>query len=672
MSGLVGIYYLVQKQAVISQKLHQMLNLLAHRGSDGVNIWHHENIGLGHRMLWTTPESLLETLPATDASGNLIITADARIDNRDELINSLELHQTPVEKITDSEIILAAYQKWGEACPDKLLGDFAFAIWDCIEQKLFCARDHFGVKPFYYYYQENKSLIFASEIKALIGLEEVPLKINEVRIGDYLTSNLEDTAITSYQNIWRLPPAHTLTIDSNHGLQLKRYWELKPQPEIKYDSDAEYAAKFLEIFTEAVRCRLRSAFSIGSHLSGGLDSSSVTCVARDLLQKEGIKLHSFSNIFDSVPECNERSYIETTIAQGGLIPYFVHPDQTGPISEWQDFFKYADEPLIGNGYLIWGLNRASKEAGVKIVLNGFDGDTTVSHGVLRLTELARAEQWSSFITEGTALAKNFKKPADLVLLHYGLASTLAELAEKGRWLAFLNAVKQMSPYVQLSPRQLITKYGFKTLVPATVKQTWRKIRRLRRGKTIKPNPFPLINRDFAQRIGLKQRIAQSDRFKSPPVTVQEHHWRELSSGLMTIPLEAMDIFAAAFGIEYRHPFMDKRLIEYCLALPASQKLSQGWSRIVLRRAMKDILDPEIQWRGDKSDLSLSFQKGLLQFDNQLLEATILHKSQKATRFINHKYLLNQYHSLLAQKDINNNVIDNIWFAICLCLWLEKA
>ena len=668
MSGIVGIYY-YKKQSVESSKLQKMLDILAHRGFDGVNVWHQNNVGLGHRMLCTTPESLIETLPTTNKAGDLTITADARIDNRDELIDILNL-QTPPETITDSQLILTAYEKWGEACPQKLLGDFAFAIWDASNQRLFCARDHFGVKPFYYY-QSDRSTIFASEIKAIVGLQEVPLKINEVRIADYLTSTLEDVAITSYQNVWRLPPAHTLTIDSNNQLKLNRYWSLQPGKEIKYQSDSEYAEKFREIFTEAVRCRLRSAFPIGSHLSGGLDSSSVTCVARDLLKQESIKLHSFSNIFDTVPECNERSYIETTLAQGGLIPHFIHPDKTGPISEWQDFFKYADESLIGNAYLIWGLNRASKEAGVRVVLNGFDGDTTVSHGALRLTELAKAQQWSSFIEEGTAVAKSFQQPPHSVLLHYGVESTLIEFAKKGRWLAFFKAVNRVAPHVRLSPRQLIVKYGLKALVPNSGKQIWRKLRRLRRGKPINPQTFPLVNSNFAERIKLKQRIAQFDRSNNPPLTVREHHWQELSSGLMTIPLEGMDIFAAAFGIEYRHPFMDKRLIEYCLALPADQKLSQGWSRIVLRKAMEGILHPEIQWRGDKSNLSRSFEEGLFKFDKELLKETILNKSKDAADYLDTEQLCNIYNTLIAKNKLRSNTIEEIWSAISLCLWLEK-
>ncbi|MEM6753927.1 MAG: lasso peptide isopeptide bond-forming cyclase, partial [Cyanobacteria bacterium P01_C01_bin.38] len=276
MSGIVGIRYL-DKRPVDSESISKMIDVLAHRGPDGADIWVDGCVGLGHLMLQTTPESLIEKLPYCNQSGDLAITADARIDNRDELIAALQINNRPADKIVDSELILAAYEKWGEDCPNHLLGDFAFAIWDKRKQILFCARDHMGVKPFYYYYYDN-TFVFGSEIKALLCLEEVPRRLNEVRIADYLNLMLEDKVITSYRGILRLPPAHIMVV-SLQGINSKCYWWLDRNREIKLDSDAAYAEEFRKIFTEAVRCRLRSAFPIVSQLSGGLDSSSVTCVA---------------------------------------------------------------------------------------------------------------------------------------------------------------------------------------------------------------------------------------------------------------------------------------------------------------------------------------------------------------------------------------------------------
>src|SRR5262245_5040761 len=150
MSAIVGIYHL-DGRPVARTDLERMVTILAHRGPDGAGMWYEGAIGLGHRMLWTTPESLGEKPPLVSRSGDFVLSADARIDNRDELIGSLDFVAYGPREVTDSELILAAHEKWGEHCPKRLVGDFAFSIWDRPRQKLFCARDPVGVKPFYYY-----------------------------------------------------------------------------------------------------------------------------------------------------------------------------------------------------------------------------------------------------------------------------------------------------------------------------------------------------------------------------------------------------------------------------------------------------------------------------------------------------------------------------------------
>jgi len=148
MSAIIGIYNRTG-QPVDPEALQGMTDILTHRGPDGQGVWASGPAGLGHRMLWTTPESLHETLPFADDAAGLTITADARIDNREELLPLLGLTDGPPEQVSDSRVILAAYAKWGEHCPEHLLGDFAFVIWDAAAQTLFCACDHFGVKPLY-------------------------------------------------------------------------------------------------------------------------------------------------------------------------------------------------------------------------------------------------------------------------------------------------------------------------------------------------------------------------------------------------------------------------------------------------------------------------------------------------------------------------------------------
>src|SRR3989441_814506 len=296
MSAIAGIVRLDGAPADRAN-LDRMLERLAHRGPDGHGSHIADSCGLGPRMLWTPPQALHQRLPPPNSTGGPPPTADARIDNREELCSLLCAPST----VTDADLILQAYARWGERCPEHLLGDFAFALWDARRGLLFCARDHFGVKPFYYHHRPGRLFAFASEIKGLLVLSDVPRRLNETRVADYLVPLLEDKEITFYEEIVRLPPAHRMVV-TREGVRIDQYWTLDPEREIRMKSDAEYAAAFREIFTEAVRCRLRSAFPVGSMLSGGLDSSSIACVPRELLAEDGGgKLHTLSAGFDDVP-----------------------------------------------------------------------------------------------------------------------------------------------------------------------------------------------------------------------------------------------------------------------------------------------------------------------------------------------------------------------------------
>jgi asparagine synthase (glutamine-hydrolysing) len=520
-----------------------------------------------------------------------------------------------------------------------------------------------GVKPFYYYHQPGKIFAFGSEIKALLCLEEVPRRLNEVRIADYLNLMLEDKVITSYQDILRLPPAHSMAVNLQ-GTQTKCYWSLNPNREIKLDSDAAYAEEFRKIFTEAVRCRLRSAFPVSCHLSGGLDSSSISCVARNLLQEKGSQLHTFSNIFDNVPECDERSYIDTVFKQSGFIPHYVSADKLGPLSEWQHFFQYMDEALIGpSHYLTWVLNRATQQAGIRISLDGFDGDTVVSHGSAYFAELARQGEWTTFIEEANAVSKHFDTSLSAIFREYGI-SYLEELAKQGKWLDFAKVVHQISQHFKIFPKKLFISHGIKPILPESVLQVWKSLR----GKKAQSCDTPLINPNFAQKINLNRQI-KADKL---PSSVREDQLHTLTSALFTHTLELVDQSSSAFSIESRHPFMDKRLIEFCLAIPPEQKLHQGWSRMVMRRAMDGILPKEIQWRGGKTSMSPNFQRGLLDTDKEIVDKIISNNFSRIEKFVALNSLNKSHQGLVSQEEVTNENFISVWKALTLALWLDNT
>ncbi len=627
MSAIAGIY-LLDGRSVDPADLERMVERLAHRGPDGSASWTSGPVGLGHRMLWTTPESLHEKFPLGNPTGTIVLTADARLDNRDELITALRINGRPHGEITDSELILNAYERWGERCPDKLLGDFAFAVWDGRTQTLFCARDHLGVRPFYYY-RSGQMFVFGSEIKALLCLPEVPRRLNEVRVADYLVPMLEDKVITFYQDILRLPAAHVMTVSPERA-SVRCYWALDPARDIRYGSDEEYAEAFLELFTETVRCRLRSAYPVGSLLSGGLDSSSIVCTARQLLAQQGRgKLHTFSAIFPDVPECDERPYINAVLAQGGLEPHYVQGGRLSPLADLDRVLWHQDEAFYApNLFLHLGLYRAAQRQAIRVLLDGFDGDIVMSHGISYLTELARTWRWITLSKEVNGLSKNFNR----------------------------------------SPWMILWRHGFKPLIPEPILHVCQMLRACKRPAW---RFNTIISPDFARRVGLSDRLqALRGEQRRPPRTSREAHYRGLTCGLIPFTLEVADRAAAAFSIGPRYPFFDRRVVEFCLALPPEQKLHQGWTRVVMRRALANVLPEEVRWRGGKSNLSPNFTRGLLGFQQRPIEEVILDDPKVIQDYVDMAALRETCRRYACHGGEQEAL--TVWKALTLALWLHQT
>jgi asparagine synthase (glutamine-hydrolysing) len=410
---------------------------------------------------------------------------------------------------------------------------------------------------------------------------------------------------------------------------------------------------------------------VGSQLSGGLDSSAVTCVARDLLaERDASPLHTFSSTFDDLPQCDERPFINAVLAQGGLVPHYVRADQSGPLTEFTQVFWHQDEPSIGpNHFLPWGLNRKAQQEGMRIVLDGFDGDTTVSHGAAYFAELARKGAWNTFAVEARAVSQHFDVSPQGLLRYYAFPY-LEELAYQWRWMTFCVEAQRIRRHFEVSRRHLVARYGLKHLVPGVIGQVWQVRRRYRQSE---PGIDPIINPSFARRIGLTERLHASNGFKTtPPRSAREDQWRRLTSGLFTLVLELSDRCAAAFSLEARHPFMDKRLIEFCLALPPEQKLHQGWNRIVMRRALADVLPEQVRWRGGKTDMNPNFVRGLLMFDQGLLDEVVTHRAGCVERYVDTDVLREVYQRLNAQERVKTDDALTVWKVVTLGQWLRYS
>jgi asparagine synthase (glutamine-hydrolysing) len=612
-----------------------MLDKASHRGPDGARAWISGPVGLGHAMLWTTPESLGEVLPWLDTASRLSITSDARIDNRQELIAALGL-TGPEVGISDSAIILKAYQKWGECCTERLVGDFAFAIWDAKKRQLLCARDPMGIKCLYYYVSDDL-FAFASEIKAILCLPGVPARLNEARVLDYLTNIVDDRVNTFYQNIQRLPSASTLTI-TPQSLKLEKYWRLDPSKELKLASDEEYTEAFRECFRESVKARMRSAYPVGTALSGGLDSSSIACVAQTLNGGSGaaVPLQTYSLIFPTLPNSvlrhiDERSYIDEVLKLGGFQANFVRADECSPLRNVQQVQEHLDEAYFaGNLYLHWAMYERASQQGARIFLDGLDGDTTVSHGVEYLAELTLKGKWRTLLMEARLLAKETKS----------------------------------------SSRHILREYSIKPFLPIWA---YNGIRRLR-GQSANIGTLPtFVNPEFSARMKLKDRTEELIRKNRRWFTsARTKHLEMLMFPLYAHVLEVADKSSAAFGIEARYPFFDKRLIELCLSLPAGQKLSRGWCRSILRRAMAGILPEKIQWRASKGDLSSNFYLRLLDQDRELLESVLLRDSFDLNSYVDLESIRTAYRKYEANPLSSHNEAYSVFTAVNLAIWLRTS
>lgn len=576
---------------------------MVHRGTDVAGIWQGQGCGLGLRLRHTTPESLFEKPPAPRAGLDMVIACDARIDNRDELRDRLGL---AVEGLSDSHIVAAAYRAWGHDCATQMVGDFAFAIHDLARDELLCVRDHFGTKPLCYGFHEGR-FIFSSEAKSLVQAGLVDPTLDESRIADFLLCNLQDKVATFYRGAKRLPPAHAMLV-GRKGVRTWRYWTPEVDAPAVALSDEEAATGFRLRFEEAVRCRLRSAFPVGSFLSGGLDSSSVTLVAARLMAQAGLPLPVFSAVFPSVPGSDESQWMaavaDEAATKGWPLQRHVFPaDETGPLEVIDDMSRFLDGPsTAANLYQPWHMLEQARSVGVRVMLTGHDGDTVVCHGFAYLTELAMAERWDDLGRELTALAgglENYGAAAPALAKMY-VRPVPALLWASGHPVRALRAVQQIHRRFHLSRRAMLE--SFPGIGAWLARASGRSRTAQARGRASGASPAFMGTGPFK---ALASRAAPKT-----PATVALDHVRGLESGLITAAFEDFEHISSAFGVESRHPFFDRRLVEYCLSLPREHKYRQGWTRVVLRNAMAGILPEAVRLRRDKSNLGHNFIRSL--------------------------------------------------------------
>lgn len=626
MSGIAGIFYR-NNQPVQPEQLQTMGKALAHRGPDGIRHYRKTAVGFVHCMLYDTPESLLETLPNRTEDDNFVVTFDGRIDNRRELYDKIGLGK-PLTAVTDSDLVLAAYRKWRSECVYFLLGDFAFAVWDQIERRIFCARDHMGVKPFYYHLTD-KIFVFASEIKALVTLQEVPQSLNEVRVADFLTKIVTDKEATFYNNIFHLPPAHFLEINAERS-RLCCYYNFVAKPS-RYKNRSQFEEGFREIFTEAVRCRVRSAFPVGAYLSGGLDSSSIVCTAAGALQNElpgGVD--TFSGIFDIIKECDERQYLKSVIERYGLRHHFLHADSLYPGAVFDEFIGQADEPPFSPHFFMkWHLTCMSKNAGMRVMLDGHDGDSAVSYGIGLFRELALQGNVPGMIKEYKAYNPAIRR---LNLIKKILRIYLNICCERVPIISFVSKEK----------KRLHQSLG-------------------------------ILNTNFKKKINFTDRL--SVFLRNQPLqglNEREYHRRNVTHPLQPYMFEFLERLGSHFATVLRFPYSDKRVIDFCLSLPSNEKFTDGFNRSIVRRSLADYLPKPISERKTKTDFSPNLIHAFSTMDGGWLVNALDNLPSSTYNFTNNDFLGDYARKFFQTKgDLREVNLYLLIRAISLNKWLEK-
>ncbi|WP_078553427.1 asparagine synthase-related protein [Bacillus alkalicellulosilyticus] len=562
MSAIAGIYNLNQTPIPTGYS-ELMMDSLAQFPHNKLSIWNYKNVFLGCLHQWITPESITEKLPYFDKERNVAITADAIIDNRDDLFSSLQVDKAYQKVITDSELILRAYYKWGDDCPEYLIGDFAFMIWDERKHKLFGARDFSGTRTLYYFLKEN-TLAFCTTIEPLLALPLIKKSINEEWLAEYLAISsvvdTVDTSITPYKNIAQIPPSHSITLEEGK-VRIKRYNYFNFEMQLNYKTNEEYVEAFHEVFEKAVKSRLRTFQKVGSHLSGGLDSGAVVGFAAQALSEENKPLNTFSYIpyedfTDFTPKnqlADERPFIKSTVEYiGGIQDYYLNFQEKDPYSEINDFLGILEMPYkyFENSFWVKGMFEKAQDEGVGVLLSGGRGNFTIS--------------WGHALT------------------HY------ATLLKKLRWVRLYQELNQYSLNAG-GPRLRRVPYIAKLAFPFI-------------GKTMgssHSSTFPkLINPEFANSSGVFQKlrkygIDETGWFSSNNMhKLRKNHFDEVYHWNATNTLSTK--LSLKYSVLNRDPTNDLRVVKFCLSLPDEQCVQNGLDRAFIRRATKGMLPDKVR------------------------------------------------------------------------------
>lgn len=557
-----------------------MIGAAPWRGPDGVGVWRGDGAVLAHQALHVTPESRHEEQPLVDEEAGLVLVADARIDNRDELQRTLrrDLRRSVRRNvITDADLILAAYRRWGTECAAHLLGDFAFAVWDRRKRQLFAAHDPMAMRPFYYRIEEGR-VLFGSEVKQILAAPGVPREIFEPMVAMHLCGRFDRLDWTFYEGIAQLEPAHVLVVMADGNYRTWRYWDIDPTHQIRYENEQDYVAHFRELFKEAVRCRLRSHKPVGLFLSGGLDSGSIASMAGHLKETEGLlcpDFRTYSWKFPTLTQCDERHISDLICERYDLPATYIDAEAVNLIGS-PDGVPDADEPFMGvyQALLTEGLRQARAE-GVGVIMSGHRGDLLVGNWIFDYLHLLKT----------------------------------------GRWVQLARALRAHEAKLNVPARRAATLYLAQPLRAAL------------RLKERLPGLYALLRRggqrdaaDWPPWVGSKVR-AQDKALPAPHGADKKHRgwarqerYAAIQNAMHMRTTTWFNRMATSQHAAFADPWADRRLVAFVMAIPPRQVCQAGENKHILKEAMRGIMPPPVLQKSGKVDPSPLYQRALRSAD----------------------------------------------------------
>lgn len=558
MGGIVGVWNL-DGQAVEQALLARLSATLAHRGPDGEGVWIHGPVGFACRHLRVTPEAVEERQPVVGPSGTVVVF-DGRLDNREELLASLRPSLGVTRLSTDPELVLAAYEAYGEPFIERLSGDFALGLFDASRQRLLLGRDAIGIRPLYYHRAQHL-VVFASEVKAILAHPRISPRPNDDVLADFLLDGPRDTGgMTFFRDVCSVLPAHMAILDTQ-GQVTRQYWDFDLSRRTRLGSFEEYAAAFRQHFEEAVRRRIRSTHPVAVSVSGGLDSSSIFCLAETLARRSPGRYPAVLGASYLSPEgspSDEQAFLIEIEREYGVAIQRVPVSPMGPMNGSREAVWHIETPFLDEQWeTTHALLRTVRDRGARVLLTGHWADQVLfdqAYLVDLFRRLAWREVWS-------------------------------HLKEFGRWLTDTDPTY----FRQRFSLDLVKYHLPQALLP------W--VRRLRSGRH---RPW------YAE--GLRKRVRQR---RSRPTATRggflSAHARSLyeqaRSGHHVQCMEWDNKVAAMHGLEMAFPFLDRDLLSFLMGIPGEMQTWQGVPKALLRTAMRDVLPDAIARRTWKADFS---------------------------------------------------------------------